>query len=119
MLSRVELFDRKAFQRCKTMVCIDEQLTCKVRTARRCMTISCKVPTVARLPLQQRQRVHRLWMRVQVLGYESVERYYRDASSFQYIHSIRTPCLFIVSEDDPFVRYASCPILKSVDGIYG
>ncbi|KAK9904886.1 hypothetical protein WJX75_004869 [Coccomyxa subellipsoidea] len=39
-----------------------------------------------------------------VLGYDNVERYYKDANSLPYIHSICTPCLFIVSEDDPFVR---------------
>ncbi|BDA49595.1 Phospholipase ABHD3 [Coccomyxa sp. Obi] len=39
-----------------------------------------------------------------VLGYHEVDEYYRDASSFQYIQHIRTPCLFIVSTDDPFVR---------------
>lgn len=42
---------------------------------------------------------------MQVLGYQEVDKYYRNASSFQYIQHIRTPCLFIVSTDDPFVRF--------------
>lgn len=68
MLSRIAAFDKKALLKSRTMVAIDQSLTCKV------------------------------------LGYQEVDKYYRDASSFQYIQHIHTPCLFIVSTDDPFVR---------------
>ncbi|CAL8464532.1 g4067 [Coccomyxa elongata] len=68
MLSRIGMFDKTAFFKSRTMVAVDQTLTCKV------------------------------------LGYQEVDKYYRDASSFQYIQHIRTPCLFIVSTDDPFVR---------------
>lgn len=41
---------------------------------------------------------------VQVLGYSSVDDYYSDISSFQYISKIRIPCLFAAAADDPYVR---------------
>ena len=41
---------------------------------------------------------------MQVFGYKTADGYYSAASSFQHIPSIRTPCLFLVATDDPFVR---------------
>ena len=35
---------------------------------------------------------------------EDADAYYEQASSFQYITRIRTPCLFQLAMDDPFVR---------------
>ena len=35
--------------------------------------------------------------------YSSTEEYYRDGSSQHYIPHIKTPSLFLVAEDDPFL----------------
>ena len=37
---------------------------------------------------------------------EDSDTYYSQASSFQYIPKIKTPCLFPVALDDPFVKCA-------------
>jgi abhydrolase domain-containing protein 1/3 len=39
----------------------------------------------------------------QQFGYNSREEYYQFASSLRYIPSIKTPSLFLLSEDDPFL----------------
>lgn len=38
-----------------------------------------------------------------LFGFEAAEDYYTAASSMQYIPQIRTPCLFLIAEDDPFL----------------
>jgi predicted alpha/beta-fold hydrolase len=36
-------------------------------------------------------------------GFDSIEQYYRAGSSAQFVPHIRTPTLFLASEDDPFL----------------
>lgn len=38
-----------------------------------------------------------------LFGFEAAEDYYTAASSMQYIPQIRTPCLFLIAQDDPFL----------------
>ena len=38
-----------------------------------------------------------------LFGYAAAEDYYTAASSMQYIPQIKTPCLFLIAEDDPFL----------------
>ena len=46
---------------------------------------------------------------MQALMIEDSDTYYSQASSFQYIPKIKTPCLFPVAVDDPFVKCAAFP----------
>lgn len=103
MLSRRGMFDKKAFFKSRTMVAVDQTLTCKVPLqvlpSPWCRGIFCICLSGTDKALTA------ILLQVQILGYQEVDKYYRDASSFQYIQHIRTPCLFIVSTDDPFVRF--------------
>lgn len=38
-----------------------------------------------------------------LFGFEAAEDYYTAASSMQYIPQIKTPCLFLIAQDDPFL----------------
>ena len=38
-----------------------------------------------------------------LFGYEDVNEYYHDSSSQNYIPFVRTPSLFLVAADDPFL----------------
>jgi len=44
---------------------------------------------------------------MQALIIKDSDTYYSQASSFQYIPKIKTPCLFPVALDDPFVKCAA------------
>lgn len=111
-LRRVKGFQADAIWRCRNMLDVDAALTCKVQqtppspadsitlgpTGKGCLHLL--KPGAQDVVSQPGACL----VSVQVFGYKTVEQYYRAAESFQYIPSIRTPCLFAVAADDPFVR---------------
>ena len=44
---------------------------------------------------------------LQALNIRDSDAYYAQSSSFQYIPKIRTPCLFTLALNDPFIKYAA------------
>lgn len=98
-LSRLQGFDAGAVWRCRSMMCIDRLLTCKVCAA--WLPFTC-------CWLLAHARDLMAGSFPQVFGFKTVDDYYSKAESFQYIPSIRTPCLFLMAKDDPFVRWVPC-----------
>eukprot|EP01120_Amphizonella_sp_Union-15-10_P008889 TRINITY_DN3286_c0_g2_i3.p1 TRINITY_DN3286_c0_g2~~TRINITY_DN3286_c0_g2_i3.p1 ORF type:complete len:380 (-),score=40.06 TRINITY_DN3286_c0_g2_i3:70-1209(-) len=47
-----------------------------------------------------------------VFGYETVDDYYRDASSINHIKDIRIPTLLINAKDDPIIASHALPIIQ-------
>jgi predicted alpha/beta-fold hydrolase len=63
------------------------------------------VPSVDRAAIARALLVHEFdaVATCKLLGFPSVDAYYKAAASSNFIPSIHTPTLFVTSEDDPFL----------------
>ena len=52
-----------------------------------------------------------------LFGFAAAEDYYAAASSMQFIPQIRTPCLFLIARDDPFLGRLPIEVSLSCPGL--